>query len=112
VQLLITPHRLTPITHSQSFHVASHGAPRAPTPALLNNTRIRCLPSQQFDVTPFWDVRPHPQAQFRGFQITFCTGEICFVDVASGQYSSGPLGSGRRRFQATNIPTAAPVLNP
>src|ERR1017187_5015733 len=33
----ITPHKLTPMTHSQSFHVASHGAPPAATPALLNS---------------------------------------------------------------------------
>jgi hypothetical protein len=32
----ITPHRLTPSTHSQSAMVFSHTSPPAPTPALLN----------------------------------------------------------------------------
>src|SRR4029077_6675216 len=31
------PHKLTAITHSQSFQVASHAAPPAATPALLNS---------------------------------------------------------------------------
>ena len=33
----ITPHKLTPITHAQSFQVASHAGPPAATPALLNS---------------------------------------------------------------------------
>ena len=60
----ITPHKFTPITHSQSFHVASQGGPTGSDAGVVEKQvhppeSIERLASQQFDVTPFRDVRPY-----------------------------------------------------
>jgi hypothetical protein len=54
----ITPHKLTPITASQ-----------------------------QFDVIPFRDVRPHTKHRSaRSFQFSFCLDEISFIDIGEDYF--------------------------
>src|ERR1051326_2257128 len=109
----ITPHRLTPIAHSQSFHVASHGAPSAVTPALLNS---KCTWP---NVSSVWRASSSTSLRFETSVLTASTVPPASFSSVSALVRSASWMSARTTFMpapthrsaiARPMPLAAPVI--